>query len=153
MKSQNEIDQVLTAPYVMEFAYKRTLGTVLSDFFTGLRDRKVLGIRTMDGRVMVPPAEYDPETGDDLSEMVEVADTGVVTTWSWVPKPRPVHPMQVPFAWALIQLDGADTAMLHVVAADTADSMRTGMRVRARWAEEPVGYITDIVCFDVEGET
>lgn len=148
--SQNANDGSLTAPYVMEFAYNRTLGTVLSDFFTGLRDGKIFGIRTQDGRVMVPPQEYDPETSEDLTEMVEVKDTGVVTTWSWVPEPREKHPMQKPFGWALIKLDGADTAMLHVVDAGSMDAMSTGMRVKARWAEERVGYMTDITCFEPE---
>ena len=148
--SQNASEQPLTAPYVSEFAYNRTLGTVLSDFFTGLRDGKVFGIKAEDGRVLVPPQEYDPETGEDLSEMVEVKDTGVVTTWSWIEKPRAVHPMQKPFGWALIKLDGADTAMLHIVDAGSIDAMSTGMRVKARWAQERVGYITDITCFEPE---
>ena len=148
--SQHANEESLTAPYVMEFAYTRTLGPVLSDFFTGLRDGKILGIKTEDGRVMVPPQEYDPETSEELSEMVEVKDTGVVTTWSWIENPREKHPLQKPFGWALIQLDGADTAMLHVVDAGSMDAMSTGMRVKARWAEERVGYMTDIVCFEPE---
>ena len=44
----------------------------------------------------------------------------------------------------------ADTAMLHVVDAGSMDAMSTGMRVKARWAEERVGYMTDIVCFEPE---
>jgi len=148
--SQNTSDDILTAPYVMEFAYKRTLGTVLSDFFTGLRDGKIFGIKARDGRVIVPPQEYDPETSEDLTEMVQVKDTGVVTTWSWIEKPREKHPMQKPFGWALIKLDGADTAMLHIVDAGNIDAMSTGMRVKARWADERVGYMTDITCFEPE---
>jgi hypothetical protein len=148
--SQNTSDEILTAPYVMEFAYKRTLGTVLSDFFTGLRDGKIFGIKARDGRVIVPPQEYDPETSEDLTEMVQVKDTGVVTTWSWIEKPREKHPMQKPFGWALIKLDGADTAMLHIVDAGNIDAMSTGMRVKARWADERVGYMTDITCFEPE---
>ena len=148
--SHNANDESLTAPYVMEFAYTRTLGPVLSDFFTGLRDGKILGIKTQDGRVMVPPQEYDPETSEDLSEMVEVKDSGVVTTWSWIENPREKHPLKKPFGWALIKLDGADTAMLHVVDAGSMDAMSTGMRVKARWADERVGYMTDIICFEPE---
>ncbi len=148
--SQNANEESLTAPYVMEFAYTRTLGPVLSDFFTGLRDGKILGIKTQDGRVMVPPQEYDPDTSEDLSEMVEVKDSGVVTTWSWIENPRAKHPLQKPFGWALIKLDGADTAMLHVVDAGSMDAMSTGMRVKARWADERVGYMTDIICFEPE---
>jgi uncharacterized OB-fold protein len=56
--------------------------------------------------------------------------------------------MNRPFAWALIQIDGADNAMLHVVDAGTAKRMRTGMRVRLRWADEKSGTIRDIACFE-----
>jgi uncharacterized OB-fold protein len=55
--------------------------------------------------------------------------------------------LQKPFAFALIKLDGADTALLHAVDAGEASRMRTGMRVAARWREERVGHIRDIDCF------
>ncbi len=142
----------LTANYVLEYSYKRTLGPILSQFFTALRDGKIMGAKLDDGRVMVPPAEYDPDTGDDVTELVGVADSGVVTSWSWVEKPRRAHPLDKPFGWALIKLDGADTAMLHVVDASGADAMQTGMRVKARWRSERVGYMTDIECFEPEAE-
>jgi len=151
MTTQAEGAEVqLTAPYVLEYAYKRTLGPILSQFFTAMRDGKLMGAKLEDGRVMVPPAEYDPETGDDVTELVEVSDAGVVTTWSWVAKPREVHPLDTPFGWALIKLDGADTALLHVVDAANAEVMATGMRVKARWRAERVGYMTDIECFEPE---
>jgi hypothetical protein len=60
------------------------------------------------------------------------------------------QPLDRPFAFALIRLDGADTCLLHAVDVASADDMRTGMRVRARWAEAPVGEIRDIVCFEPE---
>ena len=69
----------------------------------------MLGIRDGDGRVLVPPVEYDPVTAEDLPELVEVGPGGVVTTWAWVRHPSPKHPLDRPFAWALVRLDGADT--------------------------------------------
>jgi uncharacterized OB-fold protein len=51
-----------------------------------------------------------------------------------------------------VQLDGADTAMLHAVDAGEESKMRTGMRVRVRWREETVGEILDIACFEPEEE-
>ena len=75
---------------------------------------RILGIRARDGRVLVPPQEYDPQTGDALNEFVEVSEAGVVTTWTWVYEPRPMHLLPRPFAFALVKLDGADTAMLHI---------------------------------------
>ena len=144
-------DQSLTAPYVLKYAYKRSLGPVLSHFFTELKARRIVGIRGSDGRVFVPPKQYDPNTAAVLDEYVTVGNTGVVTSWSWVSEPRDKHPLNHPFAWALIQLDGADTGMLHAVDAGDEAAMTTGMRVQARWAESTCGYITDILCFEPEG--
>jgi uncharacterized OB-fold protein len=141
--------EVLSAPLVLEYPFRRTVGPVQSAFLTGLREGVVLGIRTGDGRVMCPPVEYDPVTGDDLDELVTLGETGTVTTWSWEPEPRPNQPLDRPFAWALIRLDGADTAMLHAVDAGTPDRISTGAKVRIRWADEREGAITDITCFEV----
>jgi uncharacterized OB-fold protein len=140
--------ETLTAPHSLSYTYKRSLGPVLSQFFTALRDRRILGARRADGSAMVPPKEYDPATGEALSELVPVEDTGVVRSWAWVYAPREKQPLDRPFAYALIQLDGADTPMLHAVDAGSESAMRTGMRVRARWAEERGRGITDIACFE-----
>ncbi len=135
----------LTASHTLSYTYKRSLGPVLSKFFSGLRDRRFVGIRRSDGSVMVPPKEYDPDTSASLDELVDVADEGEVTSWSWVAEPRPQQPLDHPFAYALVRLDGASTPFLHVVDAGSASSMRTGMRVKARWADEPQGSMTDFV--------
>lgn len=137
----------LTAPHILEYPYHRSTGPVIGRFLAALRDRRIIGIRARDGRVLVPPQEYDPNTAEPLDEWVEVADCGVVTTWSWISNPRPKHPLQRPFAWALVLLDGAGTAMLHVVDAADESLLRTGMRVRARWRDETQGAISDIECF------
>jgi uncharacterized OB-fold protein len=138
----------LSAPHFLECEYKRSLGPVLGQFFTGLRDHRIQGVRTRQGKVLVPPAEYDPITGESTTgDFVEVGPGGVVTSWAWVSEPRSKHPLAKPFAFALIQLDGADTAMLHAVDAGDTSKMSTGMRVTASWAEETVGRIRDIACF------
>src|SRR5438552_2843367 len=81
-------EAVLSAPNILEYPYSRSVGPVISRFLTGLRERRIEGIRATDGRVLVPPTEYDPETGDALTEFVEVGTAGVVTTWAWVTSPR-----------------------------------------------------------------
>ena len=140
----------LSARHVLEYAYRRSLGDVLGRFFGGLRDRVLLGVRTPDGRVLVPPSEYDPRSGESLSELVEVGPAGVVTTWAWVARPSPKHPLDRPFAWALIRPDGADSALLHAVDAGRESAMATGMRVVPRWRAETGGGIRDIECFEPE---
>lgn len=135
----------LTAPHQLSYTYKRSLGPVLSQFFTALRGRKILGVKRKDGTVLVPAREYDPDTAEALDELVEVQDTGVVKSWSWVPQPRAQQPLDHPFAYALVQLDGADTPFLQAVDAGSEAKMATGMRVKARWADETIGAITDFV--------
>ncbi len=142
---------VFSALHVLEYDYRRSVGPVLGRFFTGLRDRRLVGIRTGDGRVLVPPAEYDPASGEALSEFVDVGPGGRVTSWSWVSAPRGGHPLDRPFAWALIQPDGADTALLHALDAGDEGRVSTGMRVVPRWREETRGEIHDIECFVPEG--
>jgi hypothetical protein len=144
----SEATHSLTAPHRLQYTYKRSTGAVLGRFFGGLRDRRILGVRRADGRVLVPPKEYDPDTGESLSELVEVADTGTVRSFAWVRRPREKQPLPHAFAYALIQLDGADTPLLHAVDAGEEGRMRTGMRVRARWADERSGTIRDIACFE-----
>jgi uncharacterized OB-fold protein len=133
----------------MEFPYTRSTGPMVGAFLTGLRDKRVLGVKDSTGRVVVPPPEYDVATAAALAPdaLVEVASEGVVTSWSWNPKPRLGQPFDRPFAWALVQLDGADTGLLAALDA-SRDAIRTGMRVRVRWAAETVGFITDIACFE-----
>ena len=142
----------LTAPHRLQYTYKRSTGPVLGRFFGGLRDGRILGVRRQDGRVLVPPKEYDPDSGAALSELVEVGDAGTVKSWAWVSQPREKQPVGRPFAYALIQLDGADSPLLHAVDAGDERRMRTGMRVRARWAAERIGAIRDIACFEPSEE-
>ncbi len=71
-----------------------------------------------------------------------------MVTWTWMRRPMAGQPLGRPFGWALIRLDGADTAMLHAVDAGSADQMHTGMRVRPRWSASRGSGIGDIECFE-----
>ena len=91
------------------FPYKRSLGPVVGAFMTALTEKRILGIRNGDG-VLVPPIEWDPATGAELAaDFVEVGPVGTVTSWTWVPQPSVQHPVDHPFAFASIVLDGAST--------------------------------------------
>jgi uncharacterized OB-fold protein len=67
-----------------------------------------------------------------------------VLSWTWIAEPARTHPIAVPFAFATILLDGADTALVHAVRAGSIDEMSTGMRVRAQWRDERRQSIADI---------
>jgi uncharacterized protein len=146
--------------HVLEFpgGYTRSVGPVIGRFLSELRDGRLVGVRTAGGKVVVPPLEYDPADGEPVTdEFVEVGPVGTVQTWSWVSRPRRTHPLDRPFAWALIRPDGADTSLLHALdmgvfeeGAEPPKTLATGMRVRPKWRAERTGGIGDIACFQPE---
>lgn len=143
----------LRAPLEIGFDYTRSLGPVLGRFLTALRDRRILGARASDGTLHVPPFEYDPVTHQPPTEFAEAGPEGTVITWAWAPAPLAGQPLDRPFAWALIRLDGAATALLHAVDVITPGAIHSGMRVRPRWPTDPKGSIRDIECFVTLGQT
>jgi uncharacterized OB-fold protein len=142
-------EDVLTSAHVLEYPYSRSVGPVIGAFLTGLRDGRILGATGSDGMVVVPPTEYDPATAEPTGDLVEVGPVGTVESWAWVSAPRPQHPLDRPFAWVLVRLDGAGTSMLHVLDTPSPDAVSTGMRVVAEFlpAAERVGRIQDIRAF------
>ena len=102
-----------------------------------------MGVRGSDGRVHVPPAEYDPVTYEPLGEIVPVSSVGTVASWTWQPEPLEGQPLDRPFAWALIKLDGADTLLMHAV--DAGEPGRRSAPARGytrtgptrRWVRSP----------------
>ncbi len=118
-----------TVVSTLEFPYRRSLGSVIGASSLAFKEGKILGSRTAGGDVLVPPHEYDPQTGTAVDEMVEVGPGGVVTSWTWVAHPTTRHPLDRPFAFALIQLDGATTSIVHAVDVADSSAVSTGMRV------------------------
>jgi uncharacterized OB-fold protein len=140
---------VLKAPLIIEYPFSRTTGPVIGAFLTGLREQVLVGSVAEDGRVIVPPAEFDPVSGNDLTQLVEVGPEGTIATWAWVTEPHAKHPLDEPFAWALITPDGADTPMLGAVKAPGMDAVATGTKVRPVWADEREGRIEDLAHWEV----
>jgi uncharacterized OB-fold protein len=145
------VSQVFTAERVLEYpgGYTRSVGPVIGKFLTGLRDGRILAVRLADGRVLVPPTEYDPTTSESVApegdHWIEVGPRGTVQAFTWVSEPRAgKHTLDRPFAFALIRPDGADTALLHMVDCGSADAITVGSRVAPRWRGARVGYMTDI---------
>ena len=103
--------------FTLEYPYTRTPGPVIGAFLTALRDGRILGIRSGE-RVLCPPMECDPESCATLEpDFVEVGPGGTVENWTWIAEPTTKHPIQEPFAFAMIKPDGADTAWAHAVKA------------------------------------
>ena len=152
MKLSDRPEEPLSQRMTVEFPYKRSTGEVVGRFLAGLKDQKAIWGRRVSGQgVVVPPqsfSEVDAKTG---GEWVQVKDEGVVTAFADVEKPvEHLHPCDKRFAFVLVKLDGADTALAHIVR-DGLDGLKVGSRVRAVWRPdgERTGTIRDIDCFAV----
>lgn len=135
---------------VMEFTYKHSTGATVGRFLAGLKEQKIIWGQRVSGQgVVVPPVGYSEVDASDAAEWVAVKDTGVVTAVAIVHHPiERLHPSSTPFAFVLVRLDGADTAMAHIVT-DNLDALKIGARVQAVWApdDQRTGTIRDIACF------
>lgn len=137
----------LQAPHTVAFSYRRSVGGAVGRFLSGLAEKEIWGSRAPDGTVEVPPVDWDPVTGRPVDDLVRVADVGTVRSWTWVADPPADGPAERPHALALVELDGADTSLLHVVDVPGESHLRTGMRVRADWRDERAGSVLDIRAF------
>ena len=137
-----------------EFPYKHSAGETVGRFLAALKEQKTIWGQRVPGQgVVVPPHGYSELDGAAAGEWVAVTDTGTVTAVAVVHRPiARLHPFAQPFAYVLVKLDGADTALAHVVCDDLAQ-LTVGSRVQAVWApdEERKGHVRDVVCFRVVG--
>jgi len=140
----------LWAEQALDFDYKHSTGETIGRFLAGLKEqRKIWGQRVAGSGVTVPPLGYSEIDGSAGGDWVEVADCGTVTAVAVVHEaPADQYPFAAPFAYVLVKLDGADTALAHVVR-DGFERVAVGSRVRAQWApdDQRVGSVRDIECF------
>jgi uncharacterized OB-fold protein len=130
--------------------YSWWAGDTASHFFVSLRDeKKILGRKCQRcGKVYVPPRKVCPVCFVENPEWVEVSPQGVLISYTIARRQLAALPRPAPVAFALIKLDGADTALLHYVGGVDHERIRIGMRVKARFAEERSGGIRDIAHFE-----
>jgi uncharacterized OB-fold protein len=68
-----------------------------------------------------------------MSELVELPDRGVVYTYCIVNIKFYDQVFEIPYAYAYIILDGAASAIMHLIQECPVEEMRPGMRVAAVW--------------------
>jgi hypothetical protein len=132
-ESQKPVTYVNT-PVAIRYDY--SIGVGMSAFMRAIREGKLLGARCPDtGKVYVPPRLTSVETASPMSELVELPDRGVVYTYCIVNIKFYEQVLDIPYAYAYIVLDGADSAIMHLVQECPIEEMRPGMRVQAVWKD------------------
>ncbi|MFG2446534.1 Zn-ribbon domain-containing OB-fold protein [Nocardia fluminea] len=138
-----------------ELDFRVNLGDTGTRFAAGLRAGTLFGTRC-DGcsRVAVPAVAYCERCFEPATEWVELSGEGIVESFTVV-HIAPGGPPR-PYVLGVMRLDGTDGLFVHYVGgislgedgSPPAD-FGPGARVRAVWAQDRTGSITDIAHFQV----
>jgi hypothetical protein len=124
----------IKAPIAIHYDY--SVGAGSSTFLRAIRGGRILGARCPDtGKVYVPPRLSSVETASPMSELVELPDRGCVYTYCIVNIKFYDQVLEIPYAYAYIILDGADSAIMHLIQECPVEEIRPGLRVEAVWKD------------------
>ncbi|HIE17523.1 MAG TPA: Zn-ribbon domain-containing OB-fold protein [Dehalococcoidia bacterium] len=144
-----------TAPYIVQgrlyVPYFNYYGALASEFYRQLRDsKKIMGVKCPScDKVYMPPRSVCAVCFGNLNQLVEVSTQGAVLTYTvihYTYSPS-YQPATIPYAYGIIQLDGADTGFCHLLGEVDLDRLSIGMRVEAVFKDQREGNILDIKYF------
>ncbi|MCX7635258.1 MAG: Zn-ribbon domain-containing OB-fold protein [Syntrophales bacterium] len=157
MANEERVNEPLQIIFAHPMPYEWSVGLYGSRFFQEIkRQRRFIGIRcTGCGKVYVPPRRVCGPCFQELTELVPLSDTGVITAFSVVNYPflDPATGEQrpIPYTYGYIRLDGADSIFSHIINERDPERIKVGMRVRAvfKQTDEMEGNIKDIKYFEI----
>ncbi len=129
--------------------YTWSVGETGSRFLIELRDyKKIFGTKCLKcDKVYLPPRKTCGQCFSENLEWVELSSQGALITYTIVWYKSSAMPMKPPFAYGIIQLDGASTGLVHLLGEVNFEEIKPGMRVEAVFKDERIGDIMDIRYF------
>ncbi len=141
----------LATPIRLDYTF--TAGQAQSRNLRALAEGRFIGQRCPAcGQVYVPSRGSCPVDGVPTDEVVELPDTGTVTTYCVVNVPFAGQAIEIPYICAQILLDGANISFMGLIQEIPADQVRMGLRVKAVWADELVPSMASVRYFKPTGE-
>ena len=128
------IEPVRSIRTPIRIEYEYSAGQAASRFLRAVAEGRIVGQRCpVCHKVYVPPRGSCPTDGVATTDEVELSDHGTITTFCIVRVPFKGMRIDLPYVTAQILLDGANIAMMHLVAGIPVEQVRMGMRVKALW--------------------
>lgn len=120
----------------MRLEYEVTPGVAQSKNLQGLEQGKFIGQRCPTcKKVYIPSRGSCPVDGVPTEEIVELPNTGTVTTYCVVNVPFAGQSIEIPYICGQILLDGANLSFMGLIQEVPTEQIRMGMRVEAVWVE------------------
>ena len=152
--SVNKVEMENVEPLVAEhhilMGYRNSAGPIRSKFLIELRDNKrIMGVKCLEcGLIYVPPKPNCVKCLSKMEEWVEVSDKGPLISYTVVDSPDSLVGKEPPFAYGIIKLDGADTAIVHFIGGVDFKNISSGMQLKAVFKDERSASILDISHFE-----
>ncbi|MBD3253830.1 MAG: DNA-binding protein [Candidatus Lokiarchaeota archaeon] len=129
--------------------YKHTAGAYVEKFMTDIgKENKIMGVKCPKcNKVFVPPKMVCFECFEKMEEWVEVGNQGTIKGFTVITHNTEVMPLDPPFAYGIIRLDGADTDFIHLINEGDPSKIEVGQRVEAVFKPKPRKRILDIKFF------
>jgi hypothetical protein len=157
MSTETKPVEQLQVVFAHAMPYEWSIGLYGSVFFEEIRkNRRFTGIRCPGcNQVYVPPRRVCGPCFRELTELVPLSDTGVITAFSVVNypfiDPNTGKQRPIPYTYGYIRLDGADNIFSHLINETDLEKIKVGMKVRAVFKdpEEMLGNTEDIKHFEI----
>ena len=133
----------------IKLTYKHVGGAYVERFFREIgKNKRIMGVKCPKcSKVYVPPKMICFECFEKMEEWIEVGNQGIVKGFTVVTHKTPVMPLDPPFAYAIIALDGANTDFVHIIKESDPKKLKISMRVEAVFKQKPRKRILDIEYF------
>jgi uncharacterized OB-fold protein len=144
---------MMAAPSRLDYVF--TPGVAQGKNLAGLERGVFIGQRCPKCRKVYMPARGScPVDGLPTDEVVELPNTGTVTTYCIVNVPFAGQAIEIPYICGQILLDGANLSFMGLIQEIPVDQIRMGLRVEAVWvpAEELGPTMASVKYFRPTGE-
>ena len=131
------------------------VGIVMDKFYDGLQEKKFIGTKCSKcGKVFLPPRNRCADCFAKAEDFIDLPETGILKNFTVTNykiterKSRTVKKDQIV---GLVQIDGADTAMVLPIININPEDLKIGMKLKVVWAKNIKGHPDDIAGFEPIG--
>lgn len=142
-------NEEIVYPGKIKVPYEWSVGEYGSRFFYELKENKKIWATRCPRckKVFIPPRKTCPDCFIPIGEWLEVGPNGTLITFTLVRYSAQTHPFPPPFTIGIIQLDRAETGLVHLIGGVKVEEIKSGMRVKPVFREEGKGNLLDILYF------
>ncbi len=127
------------------------VGIPMDKFYDGLQEKKLVGNKCSKcGKVFCPPRKICGDCFAEAKEFVDLPETGILKNYTITTlkvNERGTRDVKKDMIIGLVQVDGADSAMLVPINAEP-DQVKEGIKVKIIWSKRIKGVPEDISGFE-----